>query len=298
MSMLYGIYRARVIANKHKAKDGNIYVRLVNQELISQPFWASPAFPNGQFFVPFVGDVVFVMFEEGFIKSPLYMFQAFLPGKEPKEISENYPSRRMIKTKKGHKIEFEETNQKEFVSITSAPKLGKSHNIILDVEQDEIRITHSSGKSSIVMGKDGVVTLITGVLTVETKDVNWQSEKVSWKAGDILEFTDKNGNKLTKDKNGIILKDKNGNRVLMDSKGFKIVDKFGGFIEMKSGKITITSKGTVVLANGTKGVVRAGDSARPHTHKFVLSSPTGPVSGQILPTSVKFDVVSQRVKAG
>lgn len=296
--MLYGIYRAVVIANRHPAKDGWVYLRLVNQELINKRFWAAPAFPNGQFFMPCVGDMVFVMFEEGYMNSPLYMFQAYLPSKTPSEVKDTYPSRRILKTRKGHKIEFEETNQKEMLSITSAPKSGKSHNITLDVEKDEIRITHSSGKSSIVMGQDGIVKLITGVLTVETKDVNWQSEKVSWKAGDILEFTDKNGNKMTKDKNGIILKDKSGNRILMDSKGFKIVDKFGGFIEMKSGKITITSKGTVVLSNGTKGVVRAGDSARPHSHKFVLSSPTGPVSGQILPSTVKFDVASQRVKAG
>lgn len=298
MDQHYGIFRAKVLANGHKAKDGWVYVKLLNTIFVKDPFWAAPAFPNGQFFVPAVGNHVFVFFEEGYLNSPIYFGQFYLQKDMPDEIKATYPSRRLIKTKKGHKIEFEESNQKEMLRLTSAPKNGKSHTITLDTDKEEIQILHSSGKSSIIMGLNGKVKILTDALDVESKDVNWKSDKVDWKAGDSMSFEDKNGNKLIKSKDGISIKDKDGNRVDMTHQGIKIVDKFGGQIEMKSGKITITSKGQLVLASGTKGVVRTGDKARPHTHKFILTSPTGPVQGQILPESVQFDVGSQRVKAG
>ncbi len=296
--MLNGVYRAKVLANKHKAKDGWVFVRLTNRMIVNEPFWAAPAFSSGQFYVPAAGDHVFIMFEEGYLKSPIYFGQFYLQNQTPSEISTTYPSRRLIKTKKGHKIEFEETDKQEMISITSAPKNGKSHNITLDVEKEEIQIIHSSGKSSIVMGLDGKVFIKTDALNIDTKDVTWKSEKVSWKSGEAVELIDKNGNSIIKDKDGISVKDKNNNRAILNSKGVKILDKFGGIIEMKSGHIKISCKGQIILAGGTKGVVRVGDSARPHTHRFVLSSPVGPVTGTIFPASVKFDIGSQRVKSG
>lgn len=66
-----GIYRAMVEDIEDPEKEGRILARLVSDDVLLE--WANPCVPPASTELPKEGDIVWIMFEEGDIDSPVWM---------------------------------------------------------------------------------------------------------------------------------------------------------------------------------------------------------------------------------
>jgi len=294
------IYLATVVKIGEKATNfGRIKVVMDNKEIMSHPIWASAAGVMDNFWMPAVGDRVFIFFESGSWNDVYWFGFRYCtyamtdPDKEPQSAIEGYPDSRVVKTKSGHEICFDDKVGSEKIQITTAIKDGKQHKVLLDTAAEQIVVEHSSGKAKITIKPDGSVDIITEDVNWISKHVQLQTGAVAWTFGKNMEIVDGEGNSVKITPNNIEIKDKHKNTILLQD-GIKLTDKDGSTITMKGGKIQITAKGKVYLNGGSKGVVRAGDNAVPHVH--VVVSPHGPCS--VSPALVKFQKVSTTVIAG
>ncbi len=105
---------------------------------------------RGTFFLPEVGDEVLVSFEHGDIQQP-YVVGALWNGKDkPPTSNQNGKNDiRMIKTRSGHKVVFNDESGKETVEVHT--KAG--HKIILDDSSgsEKIEIKDKTGSNSIAI---------------------------------------------------------------------------------------------------------------------------------------------------
>jgi uncharacterized protein involved in type VI secretion and phage assembly len=75
--------------------------------------WARPCFPYGHFFVPEVGDKVWVAFEHGDPTAPVWLGIWYPSGAVPAEANVSPPVRRVIRSAKGHLVILDDTSGSE-----------------------------------------------------------------------------------------------------------------------------------------------------------------------------------------
>src|SRR5215475_2103507 len=75
--------------------------------------WARPCFPYGHFFVPEVGDKVWVAFENGDPGAPVWLGIWYPVGTVPAEANVSPPVKRVIRSAKGHVIILDDTGGSE-----------------------------------------------------------------------------------------------------------------------------------------------------------------------------------------
>ena len=141
--------------------------------------WAMPCVPyggqknQGFFCIPEVGAGVWVEFEEGDLEFPIWVGTFWSePGgnseiptindadgkerkndadaKEPKN-EQQPPTRKILKTNKGHTIQFEDADGEEMVIIVEA-----THKHVVTLNKDGIQITDGVNGNKIILGKDGI----------------------------------------------------------------------------------------------------------------------------------------------
>jgi uncharacterized protein involved in type VI secretion and phage assembly len=71
--------------------------------------WARPCFPYGHFFVPEVGDKVWLAFEHGDPAAPVWLGIWYPAGAVPAEANVSPPVKRVIRSAKGHVIILDDT---------------------------------------------------------------------------------------------------------------------------------------------------------------------------------------------
>lgn len=149
---LWGKYRAVVVDNKDPKKIARLKVRITG--LFGTTFvtgWAMPCLPyggelnQGMLFVPEKDAQVWIEFEEGNIDYPVWVGcfwsapenNSELPllneadGIEGSEVPE-VPTRKIIKTLKGHTIQFEDKDGEELITIVQKVDDEKKNVITLD----------------------------------------------------------------------------------------------------------------------------------------------------------------------
>ena len=136
--------------------------------------WAMPCVPyggdvdQGFLFIPEVGVGVWVEFEEGDLEFPIWVGtfwskpggESELPKPNDPEGSEedsvqDPPTRKIIKTKAGHTIQFEDAEGEEMVMIYEA---GKEH--VLTMDKNGIAITYGSDKQNkqkVILDEKGIL---------------------------------------------------------------------------------------------------------------------------------------------
>ena len=124
----YGTYRGTCMAIDDPDEQGRIKVRVpIVTGKDTHPKWAWPIMPmagkdKGTLWVPDVGDPVYVRFENGDPRYPMYE-----GGWWPKPKGENYtpsdaytygiPSKRIFRTKAGHELSFEDNAENFSVKL-------------------------------------------------------------------------------------------------------------------------------------------------------------------------------------
>ncbi|NWJ45562.1 MAG: VgrG-related protein [Chloroflexi bacterium] len=143
--------------------------------------WARVAMPmagnnRGFFFMPEVNDEVLVAFEQGDLQHP-YIIGALWNGKDaPPELSQALSSgvvkQRLIKSKSGHIITLDESDDKPKISIVD--KTG-SNKIIIDSQNNTITIESKDKISITSTTKDIELKAAAGKVTLDAKEIEIKS---------------------------------------------------------------------------------------------------------------------------
>jgi uncharacterized protein involved in type VI secretion and phage assembly len=172
---LAGVAVAIVLDNMDAMSQGRVQVRLPGLPI--EPPWARVAVPDagsdrGMFFMPQVDDEVLVAFEHGDVTRP-YVIGSLWNGtdKPPASVPTDPQFKRIIKTPKGHVIEFDDT--KQTITITSSSKQK------IEITQDKIELSAGSGGAKLTLNTDGSVTLhATTTMTLEAQTLKLSATSI------------------------------------------------------------------------------------------------------------------------
>ncbi|MEO8258890.1 MAG: phage baseplate assembly protein V [Acidobacteriota bacterium] len=167
----YGKYRGFVVRNEDPRYLGRVTLRVpsvLGPDVVTG--WAMPCVPyggqknQGSLYVPEVGAGVWVEFEEGDLEFPIWVGTFWSAPGGISEIpalndadgrqrpnDQPQPTRRIIKTGKGHTIQFEDADGQEMIVIVEA-----THKHVVTLDRDGIQITDGVNGSRIVLGKGGI----------------------------------------------------------------------------------------------------------------------------------------------
>lgn len=191
----YGKYRAFVVDNADPEDRGRLRLRIpsvLGDEIVSG--WALPCAPyggaadQGIFFIPEVEAGVWVEFEAGVIDYPVWVGTYWAkPGGESEVPKPNGadgseegsvqspPTRKIIKTVKGHTIQLEDADGDEMVLLVEA-----TNNNVVVLNKDGIKITDAK-QNTVTMDDSGikiedkngnVVTMESAGVTVKAAQIN------------------------------------------------------------------------------------------------------------------------------
>jgi hypothetical protein len=147
-----------------------------NDELVTD--WATPCVMAGGFenlgalFIPEIGAEVWVEFEEGILDCPIWVgtFWSKPGGKselpKPNDADgteqsavQDPPTRKIIKTAKGHSIQFEDKDGEELVTIVhQADKNDKKKHNVITLDKTGITLTDFTGNKIEMTGNAFTVT--------------------------------------------------------------------------------------------------------------------------------------------
>jgi hypothetical protein len=167
----YGKYRGFVVNTDDPKRLGRVRLKVpsvLGPEVVTG--WAMPCVPyggqnnQGFFCMPEVGAGVWVEFEEGDLEFPIWVGTFWSAPRGASEIpalngadgqerqnEQKPPTRKIIKTSKGHTIQFEDAQGEEMVIIVEA-----THKHVVTLNKDGIQITDGVNGNSIVMGAGGI----------------------------------------------------------------------------------------------------------------------------------------------
>src|SRR5579871_4147029 len=102
----YGKYSGEVTDNTDTETRGNITVKVPSVFGTDVEVLARPCLPFGHFFVPDVGAKVWVEFEAGDLRFPIWVGVWYPTDSTPKDAAISPPDNRVIQTPSGHTIEI------------------------------------------------------------------------------------------------------------------------------------------------------------------------------------------------
>ena len=165
----YGIYRAKVTDNKDMDESGRVEVIVPSLfgENNKLPEWAVPkdfrasSKGKGEFYPPDVDDWVYIEFESGDPRFPVYSggWQAKNELDPDFAYTDGKPTIRGMKTAYGHSVRYDETPSKEKIIINT--KAG--HFLILDdtADAESFFMIHKTGSQIQMDSKGSVKVFVT-----------------------------------------------------------------------------------------------------------------------------------------
>lgn len=157
----YGKYRGKVVDNDDPEKLGRLKLSVpsvLGPEVVTG--WAVPCVPygggpnRGFFFIPEVGDGVWVEFEAGDLSWPIWVGTYWAKPSDPETPRPNDPDGteqgdvqapptcKIIKTVKGHTLQFEDADGDERIVLYEA-----THGHVVTLDADGVTITDATGNS-------------------------------------------------------------------------------------------------------------------------------------------------------
>ncbi|MFN3241092.1 MAG: phage baseplate assembly protein V [Planctomycetota bacterium] len=171
----YGKYSGEVTDNEDEGQRGLIRVKVpavFGDELVAT---ARPCLPTAHFFVPDVGARVWVEFEAGDPRHPIWVGTWYAEDEPPEESRLTPPSNRVIHTNAGHTIEISDEAGEEKITIKH------KENAFLSIDPNGSVTISDSGGSHIYLNADAaeatmmsqhghLVTMTDGGLALVNKD--------------------------------------------------------------------------------------------------------------------------------
>ncbi|SCY82358.1 phage baseplate assembly protein V [Desulfoluna spongiiphila] len=181
----YGKYRGLVVDNRDPEGLGRLKIRVpsvLGPDTVTG--WATACVPfggdanRGVFFVPEVGAGVWVEFEEGHLEFPIWVGTYWSKPRGESEVPkpvgadgveegqvQDPPTAKIIKTAKGHTLQFEDRDGDERITLVEA-----RHNHVLTMDVDGIALSHGTGGHSIALTDSEVsVTTASGATVTLTE---------------------------------------------------------------------------------------------------------------------------------
>jgi hypothetical protein len=197
------LYRAEVVSNQDEQQRGRIEVKVpslfgdaILPHLAVPKDFRGTGLNRGEFYPPNVGDFVYVEFEMGDSRFPVYSGGWFGENELPPDFThdaENQPNVRGFTTKAGHSIKFDETENEQKVIINTAG----GHLFILDdtVDSEGLFLIHKTGSqyqtdnlgNIKILSKDGAYLFInneTGEVSITSQAGSYASVKEGFKVSD------------------------------------------------------------------------------------------------------------------
>ena len=164
----YGKYRGIVVDNKDPERLGRLTLRVPSVLGTAVSDWAWPCVPyaglaeQGFFVIPDVGADVWVEFEEGNLDSAIWV-GSYWPKtssgptspKEARDLTDDDPKRRVLKTTSGHFIELADVKGKESIRI-----VHKDGALVNMDEKGSVVIANKNGSLLYLNADDAEVTLV------------------------------------------------------------------------------------------------------------------------------------------
>jgi uncharacterized protein involved in type VI secretion and phage assembly len=166
----YGKYRGIVNSNQDPENLGRLKVVIPSVLGDEAVVWASPCVPfggdanQGFYFIPEDGSGVWIEFEEGDPEFPIWVGtfwskpddEAEAPKPNAADGSEesvpvNSPSRKIIKTMRGHTIQFEDADGDEMITIVEA-----AHSHVITMNGEGIAIADGANGNTVKMESGGI----------------------------------------------------------------------------------------------------------------------------------------------
>jgi uncharacterized protein involved in type VI secretion and phage assembly len=195
----YGKYRGLVVDNADPENLGRLKIKVpsvLGNEVVTG--WATPCLPyggaenQGFLFIPEIDAGVWVEFEEGDLEFPIWVGtywskpggKSELPkpndpdGAEQGSVQDP-PTRKIIKTLKGHTIQLEDADGDEMVLLVEAV-----NGQVMTLNQDGIKITDGKNGNTVTLDSSGIVIEDKNgnIITMDNSSVTIKSSSI--KVGD------------------------------------------------------------------------------------------------------------------
>lgn len=179
-SRIYGVVIGIVTNNKDSGELGRVRVKFPWLSNEDESAWARLVSPmagkeRGMVFLPEIDDEVLVAFEYGDIDRPYIVGSLWNGNDKPPYVNKDGKNNiRMIRSRSGHEIIFDDTAGEEKIEISDKMK---KNVIIIDVKNNKI---------SLKSEKDIEISAPNGKVTIEAKDIEAKlsaSAKIETSAG-------------------------------------------------------------------------------------------------------------------
>lgn len=189
-SKIYGVVIGIVTNNKDPEGHGRVKVKFPWLSNEDESNWARVVSPMagdqiGLFFLPEVDDEVLVVFQHGDINMP-YVLGSLWNGKDapPEKNDDGKNNIRMIKSRSGHIIKFDDTDGNEKIEI-----IDKTEKNVVTIDTKNNKVTLKSESDIEIAAPNGKVTINAKYLEVTST----ASTKITASAGmDLKASTDMN----------------------------------------------------------------------------------------------------------
>lgn len=273
----YSMYPGVVRDNKDPQMRGRIKVELptilgkgrIHSDFAEPHSFRITGLNHGEFFPPYIGDVVDVWFENGDLNYPVYKGGSYANKELPKDFQNNYPNVKGWVFKSGQKILIDETKDKMTMQILNGDTGG--YLIFDDTKGKEgIFLSHKTG-SQMQFSKEGNVTVVTP-------------------GGNTLFLNEKSGEVSLISSQGAVvsLKDK---VTISDASGKNFISITDSTVELtSSGDVICTAKninlkgGNIAIGSGASDNAVLYSKLKSIVDNIMVATALGP-SGPPLPTA-------------
>lgn len=246
----------------------------VNSPIVGETNWIPYLQLPNCFFIPSVGDMVYIQCDGGFAMYPVAFGSQILEKSENEGLPNflrKLPTNQGVYTPGGHLIEYDDGKgpQADLKGIRITTSDGSKIHISEYTNNKKILLERQEGTKVEIDGQTDMITISANngdILTV-SKDEGIQGSTPSGTAlsmkngivtiegeGSSLEIkdasiiaTDSNGNTVTLDSSGSKIEDSNGNAIEMTSSGIKATDSAGAGLNISSGKVALGGSAAEVL---------------------------------------------------
>jgi len=170
---IYGVVPGIITNNQDPEGMGRVKVSFPWLSAGDESYWARVAAPmagnnRGTWFLPEVADEVLVAFEHGDVRAP-YVLGALWNGqdKTPRDNSDGKNNERVIRSRSGHELVFNDDSQGAHVQITT----NAGHQFLLDDTsgQENITVKDKTGNNTIVIDSSQNAITITAQMKLTLK---------------------------------------------------------------------------------------------------------------------------------